>query len=278
MLLGQCGTGEEDTGHSIIVTDLAEAVELMAENIRLNGATRCSAAELAWGVTDVGSAFDAPFDVVLMAEVAYLPETYSALAATVAALSGPQTVVLHGYTPRDACRSDLLFAELSAHGFSHEELVGSSAVRDSSHKPHMHSNTNCTNSVHELVSHSSTQGRAARAVAAADRADGGGQYHGMYVASIHRRPQQQHRTALAAMRCLRAPAMERLNGAPVSQVSAKAALKKAVCVPVWARGSSACLCAYVSASARVGVFLRLCVCVSLRLRACLAHNKGNPWH
>ena len=133
VLLGQCGTGEEDTGHSIIVTDLAEAVELMAENIRLNGATRCSAAELAWGVTDVGSAFDAPFDVVLMAEVAYLPETYSALAATVAALSGPQTVVLHGYTPRDACRSDLLFAELSAHGFSHEELVGSSAVQD----PHL---------------------------------------------------------------------------------------------------------------------------------------------
>jgi hypothetical protein len=71
--------------------------------------------------------------------------------------------------------------------------------------------------------------------------------------------------------------MERLNGAPVSQVSAKAALKKAVCVPVWARGSSACLCAYVSASARVGVFLRLCVCVSLRLRvsasACLSSSQ-----
>ncbi len=133
VLLGQW-TGEEYTdGHSIIVTDLAEAVELMAENIRLNGATHCSAAELSWGATDVGSAFDAPFDVVLMAEVAYLPETYSALAATVAALSGPQTVVLHGYTPRDACKSDLLFAELSEHGFTHEELVGSSAVQE----PHL---------------------------------------------------------------------------------------------------------------------------------------------
>lgn len=52
--------------HSIIVTDLAEAVTLMAQNISLNGARHTLAAELCWGETDFKGS---PFDVVLMAEV-----------------------------------------------------------------------------------------------------------------------------------------------------------------------------------------------------------------
>ena len=109
---------EEGATHEILVTDLAEAVALMAQNIALNGARHTLAAELCWGATH----FSVPFDVVLMAEVAYLPETYALLAATISALCGPDTLVLHGYTQRDACQSSRIFDELTLRGFTHEEL------------------------------------------------------------------------------------------------------------------------------------------------------------
>ena len=106
--------------HSIAITDLPQTTYLIEANIRLNHAPTATAVALRWG--DPVSSFQPPLDVVLMADVAYVPATYPALAATVAALCGPRTLVLHGYVDRSKCQGGKLFDELSRLGFTHEDL------------------------------------------------------------------------------------------------------------------------------------------------------------
>lgn len=120
--------------HWLTLTDLSGAVPIIRENIRLNAARRCVAQELAWGTTDV-SDFGAPLDVILMADVAYLPEAHDQLAATVLALSGPGTIVLHAYTERRACHSGGLLRALSDLGFAEVDLSVSERARILRHDP-----------------------------------------------------------------------------------------------------------------------------------------------
>jgi hypothetical protein len=93
----------------VTVTDLEEAVALMQRNIMLNEARRTSATELCWGKTDLSN-FSAPYDVVLMAEVAYLPETYAPLAATISSLCSQETLVLHGLPPPNLIEYPILIS------------------------------------------------------------------------------------------------------------------------------------------------------------------------
>lgn len=120
--------------HTVFVTDVGEAVPLMEQNVQLNGASRTTAAELVWGRTDVLQ-FGAPLDVVIMAEVAYIKENFSDLAATLASLCGPKTVVIHGYRLREACGSPLFFDELTKFGFVHEELERTADATIFQHHP-----------------------------------------------------------------------------------------------------------------------------------------------
>ena len=129
MLLSQSGGAYADgPQHSVIITDLGAAMPVMARNVSLNRAAYTVVAELCWGETSFAG-FEPPVDVILMADVAYLPQTYGALAATVAALSSANTLVLHGYTPRAALQSERLFDELSRHGFTHEDVTRDESPR-----------------------------------------------------------------------------------------------------------------------------------------------------
>jgi predicted nicotinamide N-methyase len=120
-------TGSEQ--HAITITDQASAVALMSSNIELNTAGRTTARALDWGEPDL-RAFAPPLDVVLMAEVAYLPETYPALAATVVALCGPQTLVLHGYKHRESCKTEIFFGELTKLGVRHLEVTSANVAAE----------------------------------------------------------------------------------------------------------------------------------------------------
>lgn len=131
--------GELWPDHRIVVTDLSEALPAMSQNLLLNGCSDggpVEAAELEWGVSDL-SAFEAPVDAVLMADIVYMPETYGALAETIAGLCGPDTLVLHGYCARPfACAKVDFFALLSErHGFQHEEVLRRDDLRVFRHFP-----------------------------------------------------------------------------------------------------------------------------------------------
>ena len=86
-------------GPRVAVTDMESVMPFLRENIESNGVVGAvEAAPLLWG-TDV-SDFGAPVDAVLMADVAYT-DAYAELAATLASLCGPETLVLH-YLLHDA--------------------------------------------------------------------------------------------------------------------------------------------------------------------------------
>jgi predicted nicotinamide N-methyase len=116
-------------GHAIVVTDLPSAVPLLNRNIELNGASaHATARALDWADVSGLNGLCPPFDVVLMAEVAYLPEVYPALASVVRALCGPRTLVLHGYQRRDSRRSDLFFEELAKVGVSCADVTSANVA------------------------------------------------------------------------------------------------------------------------------------------------------
>jgi predicted nicotinamide N-methyase len=120
--------------HSIVVTDVGAAVPLMQQNVVLNSAWRTRATELTWGRTNVHE-LGIPVDVIVMAEVAYIRETFCDLATTISELSGPNTVVLHGYHHREACASRLFLDELAKLGFTHEELESREGATIFRHHP-----------------------------------------------------------------------------------------------------------------------------------------------
>ena len=112
-------------GPRITVTDRESLIPIMKEHIRINGvADGVEAATLVWGA-DV-SAFGAP-DAVLMADVAFT-DAYADLAATLASLCGPETLVLHGFKARREGVGQLFLEEIKRLGFTTEALDMPSSV------------------------------------------------------------------------------------------------------------------------------------------------------
>ena len=107
-------------GPRVAVTDMESVMPFLRENIESNGVVGAvEAAPLLWG-TDV-SDFGAPVDAVLMADVAYT-DAYAELAATLASLCGPETLVLHCYATRKKDVGQLFFDEIKRLGFTTEAL------------------------------------------------------------------------------------------------------------------------------------------------------------
>ena len=114
------GIGRAD-GPRVTVTDVESVIPLLREHIEANGvAGGVEAATLFWGRTDA-SEFGAPVDCCLMADVAFT-DAYAELAATLASLCGPETLVLHGYKSRREGVGQLFFEEIKRLGFVTEEL------------------------------------------------------------------------------------------------------------------------------------------------------------
>mmetsp|Transcript_56834 Transcript_56834/g.158287 ORF Transcript_56834/g.158287 Transcript_56834/m.158287 type:complete len:243 (-) Transcript_56834:52-780(-) len=112
---------DSNCGHRITLTDLPHAVPLLLKNIKLNCSSHVEASPLAWGTADV-DAFAAQFDVVIMADVAYRPDLIQPLAATLHAICGPETTVLHAWRDRIGFMhfKPMFFDQLTELGFAHE--------------------------------------------------------------------------------------------------------------------------------------------------------------
>ncbi|KAK9313738.1 putative methyltransferase-domain-containing protein [Lipomyces starkeyi] len=95
------GGAVDDTGLDIIVTDQANMLSLMADNIELNDLQGTVSAEvLDWG-TDLPEHYIRPFpDVILAADCVYFEPSFPLLETTLLAMTGDNTLVLMSYKRR----------------------------------------------------------------------------------------------------------------------------------------------------------------------------------
>ena len=85
-----------------------------AANFSAAERARIEVARLEWGDDDAALQLRPPFDLILASDIIYLSEHHPILASTMAALSGPQTVIYnvapdHGSTILDPVRQSIHF-------------------------------------------------------------------------------------------------------------------------------------------------------------------------
>ena len=100
---GMCGLTLGMLGAIVIVTELAEVVPVLKENIEINRLQHaCTAEELPWGEHQSFEWFQssAPFDVVIGCEVAYAVSFQKQLVETLVASCKRETLVFIGHEHR----------------------------------------------------------------------------------------------------------------------------------------------------------------------------------
>ncbi|KAK9386327.1 putative methyltransferase-domain-containing protein [Lipomyces mesembrius] len=119
----------EDTGLDIIVTDQANMLSLMADNIELNDLQGTVSAEvLDWG-TDLPDHFVTPFpDVILAADCVYFEPSFPLLETTLLAMTGDNTLVLMSYKRRR--KADKRFFQSIKKNFRIEEIKDYEEYKD----------------------------------------------------------------------------------------------------------------------------------------------------
>lgn len=100
---GLAGIVSSHLGALVCATELSEALPLLERNCVKNGpeSSPILVRELAWGEPmhpDISSM--APFDVILVADCVYWPESYAPLADSIVACCGEQTTVFISYEQR----------------------------------------------------------------------------------------------------------------------------------------------------------------------------------
>ncbi|KAK9353007.1 putative methyltransferase-domain-containing protein [Lipomyces doorenjongii] len=123
------GNAVEDTGLDIIVTDQANMLSLMADNIQLNDLQGTVSAEvLDWG-TDLPDHFATPFpDVILAADCVYFEPSFPLLEKTLLAMAGDNTLVLMSYKRRR--KADKRFFQSIKKNFRIEEIKDYEEYKD----------------------------------------------------------------------------------------------------------------------------------------------------
>jgi predicted nicotinamide N-methyase len=124
----------------VVATDLAPNLPLLAANLRAaaaaagGGAAAATAAELRWGDAAAAAALGGAFDIVLAADVSYIPDAVAGLAASIDALLTKEegagaAWIAHGRNRgawpalRDALRARGLAAALVEEGDLHPDYV-----------------------------------------------------------------------------------------------------------------------------------------------------------
>ena len=131
LLAGKLGAAQ------VVLTDIAQCVELMQENIDGNDLGDCvSAAALNWTLSNdadsVEKEFGSNFDFILAADVVYSPELVHPLYALLIRFSGPRTQILFSAPrPRVQEATDAFFATLRNEAdFEVEKISASRFVPD----------------------------------------------------------------------------------------------------------------------------------------------------
>ncbi|KAK9364570.1 putative methyltransferase-domain-containing protein [Lipomyces kononenkoae] len=111
----------EDVGVDIVITDQANMLSLMADNVELNDLQGIVSAEiLDWGA-DLPENYTNPYpDVILAADCVYFEPSFPLLEQTLLSLTGPNTLVLMSYKKRR--KADNRFFQSIKKNFRIEEV------------------------------------------------------------------------------------------------------------------------------------------------------------
>ncbi|KAK9238159.1 putative methyltransferase-domain-containing protein [Lipomyces kononenkoae] len=119
----------EDIGMEIVITDQANMLSLMADNIELNNLQGTVSADvLDWG-TDLPEHYSNPYpDVILAADCVYFEPSFPLLEKTLLSLTGPNTLVLMSYKKRR--KADNRFFQSIKKSFRIEEVKDYNEYKD----------------------------------------------------------------------------------------------------------------------------------------------------
>ncbi|RKO83901.1 putative methyltransferase-domain-containing protein [Blyttiomyces helicus] len=116
-VLSQHGAPADGGFHSVVLTDLPEALPLLSRNITANPTpptVHTTAAALPWGSTPPATSLLYP-DYLIAADVIYWPQLFTPLVDTLRELAGPQTTVVIAYRKRVPAVEEAFFELFGVH-------------------------------------------------------------------------------------------------------------------------------------------------------------------